>query len=139
MYITINTALNAVLALEFVQSMHLYPLIIMYTCTCIYMYFVEGTLYRYLVRNLFVQKKTYTYVLCLSYTCSLFEEEISRMNPQAIVPPQPLQPAPSVGEYMYTMCIHIFSNEIRSCIIHYFIVKYKFVSLTNFCHPKVWL
>ena len=51
----------------------------------------------------------------MSYAHSLFEEEISRMNPQAIVPPQPLQPPPTVGEYTYTMYIvYIFSNEVRT-------------------------
>jgi hypothetical protein len=48
----------------------------------------------------------YEYVLYFTYCCSLFEEEISRMTPQAIVPPLPLQPTPTVGEYMlYIQCI----------------------------------
>ena len=34
---------------------------------------------------------------------SLFEEEISRMNPQAIAPPLPLQPTPTAGEYISSM------------------------------------
>ena len=83
----------------------------MYTCTCI--------LWRELCIDILlefyiVQKKLHTCIcVVLVLSCSLFEEEISRMNPQAIVPPQPLQPAPTVGEYMYTVYIvYIFNNEV---------------------------
>ena len=56
-----------------------------------------------LFKNLHVYLKVYDNVLYyIVHTCmySLFEEEISRMNPQAIVPPLPLQPTPTAGEYM---------------------------------------
>ena len=48
------------------------------------------------------------YYACFIQSCSLFEDEISRMNPQAIVPPQPLQPPPTVGECLPIVCMIFF-------------------------------
>ena len=70
-------------------------------------------------------------VLCLFYTCSLFEEEISRMNPQAIVPPQPLQPPPTVGEYVYVCHVMYYINIVFTLAYMYIIFFIHVYTINN--------
>ena len=94
-------------------------------------------------------------VLRLFYTRSLFEEEISRMNPQAIVPPQPLQPPPTVGEYVYvhvmpcTCTVYTFLrvnnifiqvytvNNNRACLILHTLSCIVLLKLLRICTPPI--
>ena len=65
---------------------------------------------------------------------SLFEEEISRMNPQAIAPPLPLQPTPTAGEYNSSMIKLLCSYYSENWHLYWLLLILPKLITENSCH-----